>query len=63
MTMTSHTAESSATGGWRRDVSPRQAGRGIALIVAVMAVLGLLSVGLGSSSDSSAPVPLYVVAR
>lgn len=42
--------------GWNRSFSPRVARAGIALIVAAVVVLGLLSANFGSNSDSASAV-------
>ena len=55
MTSINLTSPSNAQTGWNRSFSPRVARAGIAVIVAAMAVLGLLSASFGSNSDSSRP--------
>lgn len=56
MTTINFTTASSAQKGWNRSFSPRVARVGIAVIVAVVAVLGVVSVAFGSNSDSARPV-------
>jgi hypothetical protein len=51
----------SAQTGWNRSFSPGVARAGIAVIVAAVAVLGLLSATFGSNSDSSHPAELSSV--
>jgi hypothetical protein len=55
MTTINFTTAKSAQKGWDQSFSPRVARVGIALIVAAVAVLGLLSASFGSNSDSSRP--------
>lgn len=57
------TTANSAQKGWNRSFSPKVARAGIVVIVAAVAVLGLLSVSFGSNSDSSAPNPSAQLAR
>lgn len=55
MTSINLTTAHSAQKGWNRSFSPRVARVGIAVILAAVAVLGLLSASFGSNSDSSSP--------
>lgn len=55
MTSINLTSPHGAQTGWNRSFSPRVARVGIALIVAAVSVLGLLSLSYGSNSDSSRP--------
>ena len=41
--------------GWNRSFSLRVARTGIALIIAAVALLGLVSLNVGTNSDSSSP--------
>ena len=43
--------------GWNRSISPRVARAGIALIAAAVALLGLVSVNVGTNSDASGQGP------
>ncbi len=63
--MTSINLSSNATAqkGWNRSFSPRVARTGIAVIVAAVALLGLISVNFGSNSDSWSPAHSVVTAR
>lgn len=63
MTSINLTTEHSTQKGWNRSFSPKVARTGIAVIVAAVAVLGLLSASFGSNSDSSRPAPTSAVAR
>lgn len=61
MTSINITTANGAQKGWNRSFSPRVARTGIAVIVAAVAVLGLLSLSYGSNSDSSLPVAVPAV--
>ena len=63
MTSINLTTAHSAQKGWNRSFSPRVARTGIAVILAVVGVLGLLSASFGSNSDSSRPAPTSAVTR
>lgn len=53
MTTINIASQNSDQQGWNRSVSPRVAKAGIALIVAAVALLGLVSVNAGTNSDAS----------
>lgn len=55
MTSINLTTANTTQKGWNRSFSPRVARTGIAVILAVVAVLGLLSASFGSNSDTSSP--------
>ena len=55
--------DSQAHQEWSWSVSPRQARRGLTVIVGLVAVLGLLSLAFGTSSDSSSSSPSYEVSH
>lgn len=63
MTSINLTTANSAQKGWNRSFSPRVARTGIAVIVAAVAVLGLVSASFGSNSDSSRPAQPSAPAR
>lgn len=49
--------QNSGERGWNRSINPRLAQTGIALIVAAVALLGLISVNMGTNSDASLSEP------
>ncbi len=52
MTSLNLASQNSAKRGWNRSISPRLARAGIALIVTAVALLGLISVNVGTNSDA-----------
>lgn len=54
MTSLNIASQSSDQRGWNRSISPRVAQAGIVLIVTAVALLGLVSINVGTNSDATA---------
>lgn len=52
MTSLNVASQGSDKRGWNRSISPRVAQTGIVLIVAAVALLGLVSINVGTNSDA-----------